>query len=192
MVPVIVEDIKLHPTFAFTRCLYFTIESEDPSPGWALTLAQNSPVPFLMLGLSGVIHAPSPSESEFTQPDQLDTLIAAIEADDRFYVSLADIWLPNLLLANNREPRRNDVFRLDAKLFSEAYRYRRGLLATARFVAVSADRLQAIRFSAIETKVMSVWTRRQFNEAAEAYPKNRELALPWVDENGEGRGENTL
>jgi hypothetical protein len=130
-----------------------------------------------MVGLSGIIHAPSPTDQQFTDPDQLNALIEAVEGDDRLYVSLADIWLPNHLFVGHSN-RVNDVFRLSEKLFSEAYRYRHGRQAMARFVSVSRDFLQAIRYSEIETKVINSWITRQLDSARETYPKNAELALP--------------
>ena len=96
-IPVLVDDVKQHPRFGYTRCEYFTIECDMPSPGWVLRLAERR-IPFLMTGLSGVIYKPSLNEPLFTMPDQIEELFEIIEADNRASVGTADIWIPNSLI----------------------------------------------------------------------------------------------
>lgn len=37
-IPVLIDDIKDYPNFEMTRCTYFTIDSDMPSPDWVLEL----------------------------------------------------------------------------------------------------------------------------------------------------------
>ncbi len=175
-VPVVVEDVKSYPGFQFTRCLYFTMESEEPSPGWMLRI-EAADFPFTMLGLSGIVQAPSFDEPQFTSPDQLEDLIVAVEARDALYVSIADIWLPNALFNSAGHGERNAVFRLAVGLFSLAFEYRHARLSTRRFVVSVADLPNSIRYSPEETRAIGAWATRQMDLARERFPKNRERAL---------------
>ncbi|MHB9024743.1 MAG: hypothetical protein ACYC7E_11310 [Armatimonadota bacterium] len=185
-IPVWIDDVKSYADFSFSRCVYFTIECEHPSTGWMLGLQQRK-IPFAMLGLTGVIHAPVKGDT-FTSLDDLDQLIQAIEAHDVLTVGTADIWLPNEILLNlsNHDTRaaRRQVYRLGEKLFSYAYLFRMDRLSQHEFYQWCRELRSLIIFSEQETETFRAWMDRQIILARERYPKNEEFALQWSEIDG--------
>jgi len=79
-IPVIADSLPRGSWNDLARCLYFTITAEDPGTDWFLRLGGFVNVPFLMLGLEGIIFRPiRPDAEEFTDPDLLDELIRVVE-----------------------------------------------------------------------------------------------------------------
>jgi hypothetical protein len=61
-----------------TRCTYFSIECDRPSPGWTLSLS-SAHIPFHMLGLTGVVLSPPGSTHEFSSTDDIRRLFDDVE-----------------------------------------------------------------------------------------------------------------
>ncbi len=55
-IPVSVETLS-RPYFPLVRCNYLYVECDEPRPGWSLGLGAER-LPFLMLGLVGIIQTP--------------------------------------------------------------------------------------------------------------------------------------
>lgn len=117
-----VDSIKDQESFRMARCLYFSVECDTPSTGWQLGL-ESGYIPFLMLGLSGIITKPIKGDS-FNNEDDIDSLFETIEKHENLYVDINDIWLPLFVLDKNAE--RSDVYRIPFELFSIAYDYTLG------------------------------------------------------------------
>ena len=63
-IPVIIDDVKKLENFSMSRCTYFSIQCDTPSPGWTLTIG-NISTSFLMMGMSGIIYSPADGSDRF-------------------------------------------------------------------------------------------------------------------------------
>jgi hypothetical protein len=173
-----IDDLRSFQGFAFARCSYFTIECDTPSPNWYLGLADRR-IPFLMVGLSGIIHQPSEVDTVFTSPEQIEALFAAIEEGERFFVGSADLWVPSKhmkpILEQDRP--RGLTFRMGYELFLHSLDYRRDRITRRDYEAMCGELHREITPSPSESTAFASWRRRQVNMAKERYPKSRELAL---------------
>ena len=95
-VPVVVDDVKRYGKLKMARCTYFTIECDAPSSNWVLELGKKS-IPFLLIGLSGLIVRPIRGGRLFESSDSIDELFDTIESHPSLYVDINDLWLPNKL-----------------------------------------------------------------------------------------------
>ncbi len=177
-VPVIVDSIKYNDTFPFTRCTYYSIACDTPSPNWTLVL-ENHRIPFFLLGISGIIWKPLGEETLFNKPEVIDDLFDLIETTPECYVDIDDLWLPNLLF--HEQARRCDVYRLHHLLFSEAYRYRQGRITKSDFVKYCQDVRSFAFYSEEETMSFRRWEERLIIQAKEKYPKDKALELKWLE-----------
>lgn len=184
-IPVLVDDVKTRDDFPFSRCIYFTIECDDRATDWVLRI-QSMRIPFLMLGLSGIIYAPDATQPFFDTPDDIQRVFDTIEREEALYVDVADIWLPNSVLTE--EPKRGDVFRLGYGIFTSAYQFRQDMISRAEFDGICREHRSMIAYSDRETAAFRVWVRKQIMRAKELYPKDPELALQWTETNYTTRG----
>lgn len=176
-VPVIVDSVKKMDEFAMTRCVYFSIECDTPEEGWWLA-GFGMEIPFMMMGLSGVIAGPSPQEGpEFLNTRMIDDLFDRIEDVTGLFVDTNDVWIPNRLVRRG-EARRGEVYRLRQNLFNVAIRFRRGLMSDDQFQAKTGDMVESVRFSEAETGAFADWSRSHILAAQEDYHANREIFLP--------------
>jgi len=75
-VPVLIETMD-RPFFPMVRCTYLSVECDNRSPGWSITLEQGT-MAFLMIGLVGIIHA-SFGTPRFYEYRLLDDLFKRLE-----------------------------------------------------------------------------------------------------------------
>ncbi len=201
-VPVIVESVKDHPEFQMTRCIYFTIESDSPSPDWMLFL-QGRRIPFLMVGMIGIVHAPimpTPGDNEsaiflgdgeFESAEMIDSLFDAIEGPNssaELTIDVEDIWLPNKLLpwvADSSNPA-GMVCRVSWRLFDICYLYRCDQITTKQFLAQCGDTDEHVRLSERETDAFAQWTNDQIENAKADYTQEhlRERKRQQTDQGG--------
>jgi len=159
-----------------SRCIYFTMVAEDPSQNWELVLG-NQRIPFILLGLSGIIHSPVSDGPEFDTADQLDSLIETIESISSPYaisVETGVLWVPTRWLDLavqhwQREGRvgaglsRGQVFRISQELFVHLWRVmdERAILDddwSKRMLSDRQDATPPLRFAQTETDVFATWT----------------------------------
>jgi hypothetical protein len=178
-IPVIADSLPREAWNDLARCVYFTIIADDPSTMWGLSLDGLSSVPFLMLGLEGIIFRPvRPDESDFTSPQLLQELIDAVESLEGFSVETEYFWLPTKLLdaafsatiaetPDRSSADRGSVFRVSHRLFTEALRAAREGTGLDHFSRVATDQIvgevenSAIRYSPVETMAIREWSERQ-------------------------------
>jgi hypothetical protein len=134
-IPLLADGLPTDGLGSLARFVYFTIVTDDPSPGWFLTLMDRS-VPFVLFGMAGLVIQPSPTEIEFTSPQQIQALIDVIEGigEGGLSVESGIIWLPlgtvQRAFTHDAEfvewslvrPNRGDVFRVSLRIFREAWR----------------------------------------------------------------------
>jgi hypothetical protein len=161
------------------RCVYFSITADEPRGSWVLHLP-TAPIPFLMLGLQGIIHRPLPWRAGiFVSPEEWNEIVTAIEQMDGFSVDFEYSWVPVALLdrARGRYPAgdespnglavRGEVFRLSHKLFLEAWRAARDGTdfegyANRGLDAFDGDRLaDGLTYSPEETRSIQAWAIAQ-------------------------------
>jgi hypothetical protein len=182
-VPVIVDDWKRTGGFNMTRCVYFQIDCEDTLDEWAMDLG-SGPIPFRMIGLSGVIVQPFDGSLIFENPGQVSDLFSAVQkvpaesgTDSMMHVELEEIWLPNeLLMSRRRETLRGDVFRIGYHLFRLAFAFTIGRLTEKEFLEHSIE-LRQVAFSSQETEAIANWAASEI-EIANKSARESELYLP--------------
>ena len=175
-VPVVVDDSKSYGKFRITRCTYFTIECDAPSSNWVLELGKKS-IPFLLIGLSGLIVRPIRGGRLFESSDSIDELFDTIESHPSLYVDINDLWLPNKLFQGL--PHRGQVYRVGFKLFHVAYLYREERISEDQFLRQCSELKGNIRLSKKETRSFANWSRFQIQKAKDSFPKNKGLRLEY-------------
>lgn len=179
-VPVIVDGISQANPSDLSRCIYFSISADDPAPGWQLGLA-NLAIPFVMLGLQGIIHRPSQTQAEFSSPDDINGMIDAIEGTTlggELIVDTGVIWVPTVWLdqafsrrgqeASNMVLTRGALFRFDFALFTELWRFadnRTDLQALLSSMTVGEPVIPRVVFSPAETTAFAKWSALCFQAA---------------------------
>lgn len=185
-IPVQIDDIKQHDRLGLTRCTYFCVACDDPSPGWTLTLSGRS-LPMMLVDLSGVLWRPASHVGEtFSDAAEISELFAAIEQHGDLYVDIDSLWLPNSLL-KEVPARRGTTLRVGLPLFALGVRFYDGRIGTDEFIADAGEMMGQIAYDEREDAAFRQWALNQVSEVTESYPKNAELALEWREE-GQNRG----
>jgi hypothetical protein len=172
-VPVVVETPS-RPYFAMVRCNYLYIECDDPTPGWQIDFGRGA-MPFLMLGLVGVIQTPLDA-LRFTEERHLHELFEWADSQPVLEIHFADLWLPVSLFAPNYM-NVGAVYRLDYELFAAAFRFRDGRLPAGEFSELAEKFHGSSRFSEDETRTFDSWSRRTVEEVMNQKDKDPELRL---------------
>lgn len=175
-VPVIVDDVKKYKKFDMTRCTYFTIACDGPSPNWTLNLRDRS-IPFVVMNFSGILLKPAGGPDIFETADSIEQLFNAIEENPSLYVDTDDIWLPNNLFQTPHG--RGQVYRVKDKLFYEALLYRENKISEESFLRNCRELKAGILYSEKETLSFKKWALLHIEEAKSRYPKNKNLELKW-------------
>lgn len=81
-VPIIIDDIKEYEEFKMSRCSYFSIECDDLAEGWGLGLS-NLNIPFMMIGLQGIITTQINTSGLFDNASDIENLFNLIEDNDK-------------------------------------------------------------------------------------------------------------
>lgn len=161
------------------RCVYFSITADEPNLPCLLDI-QGYHIPFLLLGMEGIIVRPLlPGPELFVSPDDWDKIVNAIEQQHGFSVDVEYFWVPVALLdrarerfpagddSPNRLAVRGEVFRLSRKLFLEAWLAARDGTDFAGYAArvldfFDGERLAAgLTYSPEETRSIQAWSIAQ-------------------------------
>lgn len=182
-VPVIIDDIKQHRNFKITRCNYFSIESDEPGAGWELHLGDNNTIPFLMIGLQGVIFSAINDSGIFRNPDDIEALFDLIEEQSgHLYIDINHLWIPNFLF--NRNHIIGQTLRITLPLFNLSYRFNQHQLTTSEFIRDCKELEDPVVYehSETETQAFDKWSENHIDEAKINYRENEEMALKYSDE----------
>lgn len=168
-VPVIVESIINFSVFPMTRCNYLLIEADEPTPDWSLGIAEQA-VPIMLLGMEAIVLQPLDGQF-FERPEQIEALISLIEdAPNAFSVHVDDLWLPTSVFRWEGEPaNENQLYRVEAPLFSLAYRFRRGSVSQSDFVDQVKEMEGMVSYSESEHLAFRAWHEGVIKEASELY-----------------------
>ena len=91
-------------------------------------------------------------------------------------VEIADVWLPNRILEQQRQAGRGDVYRVDLDLFQSAMAFTAGRLEWEVFRGRTLERQHEVFFSEQETKVIQGWAVREIARSRDS--RHAELYLP--------------
>lgn len=171
-VPVIVESFGEEAGSALSRCLYLCIAQSVPSIGASIAFNGNERMPFLLLGLTGVIYSP-PGHEAFDTPQKIDGLFATLDGEAGLSVEFNDLWLPREVFSEY-EAAPGAVYRLSLRSFVRAYSFREG--------RITAEELMApwdweLNHSLLETKSFALWQEGVAAMVRESFPKASELRL---------------
>jgi len=185
-VPVLVDSVKTGEDFPFTRCVYYTMEVQEPGEGDVWTAGFDSlGVPYVLLGSAAVLRAPRADHDLFDSPQLIEETFERIEQSEQFLVESNDLWVPTSRLSAAGapdSPARGQVFRLGWELFMRAYQHRHGTIAQDRFVELCQALESQLRPSRVEAEAFADWSQRQIDTAREQYPKAPGLALAWQED----------
>jgi len=171
-VPILIET-PARPYFPMVRCHYLCLEYDTPRGGWGISVG-GPMMPFLMLGLTGIIQQPF-GAPRFNTYGLIDGLFERIEEEAGLSVNFEDIWLPEFLFSPL--PHVGDVYRAGLKLFVLAFRWRDAQVSRLEFEARSKDLGNEMTFSEEETRAFQGWTAEQISMAQNQGPKDLRLQL---------------
>lgn len=185
-VPMIVDASRAIGGSSFLRCTYFSIECDRPENGWTLGL-QGQNIPFLMMGISGIICHPSRQKRLFDTPRDIIDLFNRVEAAG-LAVTTGCLLVPERLAQRTQQSQisKGDAIRADARLFAflfAAHTSGHDLRDLAR--RLSDLPREALHSSEVEAAAFRQWARLVVVGAIEQYPKNGEFALRWREEDGD-------
>ena len=173
-IPIIIDDVKKLEKFDMSRCTYFSIQCDTPSPNWTLNI-QNINISFLMMGLSGIIYSPADNSDRFNHPDKFEKIFDIVESRADLYVDINDIWIPNLFFTIG-EQKRGSVYRIPLDVFSVALAFRENTASLDDLVNTCGHYPKGAFFQDDETWAFSMWSKMQIDEAKKIYrsnPQNR-------------------
>ena len=168
-VPLVIDDVKRMRDFEMSRCIYFSIECDVPWAGWTMDISKNR-IPFLMVGLSGIIYVPAAGR-EFDEPEEFESLFNLIEKQKDIYVETNDLWIPNF--AFSKSPvQRGEIYRIGEKFFHDAYKYRENIISADKFIGRCTKSEWQALYSAKETKAWSKWNHNKIQEAKQYHERH--------------------
>lgn len=177
-VPVFIDSVKTLRGFEMTRCNYLSIECDEPQPGWELDIS-GTRLPFLLLGLSGIVVRP-PRGERFHTPEDIEHLFRLIEDEGGLLVDIEDVWIPNFLLGDE-DPAPGSVYRMNARAFTAATQFREGRMDLEEFLGLCRELPDPLAWSGEETEAFLAWREEHMSHAVEEYPKSGELELHWEE-----------
>ena len=137
-IPVLVDDVKQLRDFNMTRGSFFAIDASGMGDDWVAILRQ-AEVPFMILGLTNVLHRPDVENLLFDTAASIDQLFDQIEAVEGLVVESEFIWLPNFLFdphigyySTSHKPiqlERGAVWRIGFGLFQMAVNFLQEVIA---------------------------------------------------------------
>ncbi|MCK5198206.1 MAG: hypothetical protein KAR21_07640 [Spirochaetales bacterium] len=179
-IPLVVDDVKHIDNFQMTRCIYFSVEQGEPSPGWMIEL-QNEMLPLYLINISGVIYQPSLLKGIFDSPESIEKTFELIERNSSLYVATNDLWVPNVLFEGRYKPKRGELYRVHNMLFNLLYKFRLDSITIEELLEHSREYIEQISFSELENESFNIWSSNQVKTAHEIFPKNPEFKLDYKE-----------
>ena len=180
-IPVIVDAVRTRKDLALVRCNYMSVECDNPQVGWSLGVG-GATVPFMMLGMAGIIMGPIGS-SRFDSLESIEDIFATVEDEGDLVVDVDDIWLPKFLFEDIGEvPRNGDVYRLESEAFVLAYSFKENRLSVAEYLETCQGLERPLSPSLEEQQAFADWHQSLIDGAIRQYPKNAAYELDWWEE----------
>lgn len=204
-IPVLLDATKRLGDFNMTRLIFFSVDATGAVDDWVARLRAQE-IPFLLLGLTAVMHRPDMESVTFVTPAHVNDLFNAIEETEGLVVETDHVWLPNFLFEEQRgqdvkagaghDPTgRGALWRISFNAFKQALRFRQEAIGQIQFLETCRE-LMALptpvaTFSPQETTVFRRWSASQFADARANYEQQRDDpargVLRWVDAAGNYR-----
>ena len=186
--PVTVDALRHRDEILMVRCLYLTVEAEDEA--WDVPLAlETSDVPFLVLGLSGVLCMPRGDAAGFDR-EAVEAMIGAVDTHEGLYVQTADFWLPIDVVPDDRgPPTRGTTYLVRPRLLLLALAHHGGELTDEELVERAAEFAEGVRYDGAIDTAFSEWRHHEMESVTRKYHHDRsDLVLKKRAEyGGEGR-----
>ena len=180
-IPLIVDAVRGGKELTLVRCNYMSVECDTPQAGWSLDVAGAS-MPFMMLGLSGIIVSP-PGSRRFLSPESIEELFRAIEDEGGMAIDVDDVWLPMFLFTDIEQvPRNGEVYRIDSEAFVLANSFKENRISLARYLEMCWRLERPLSPSMEEREAFASWHRSLIDSAIRQYPKNSDYELEWQEE----------
>jgi hypothetical protein len=132
-------------------------------------------IPFHLIGLSGVIFAPSLEKNRFDSQEEIEKTFTTVEDHPSLFTDINDVWLPNFVLSGPCD--RGAMYRIGFKLFLLALQFRENRISGEDFHRFCREYKRMVEFSSKESNAFMKWAEWQLKEAEREYPKKPELAL---------------
>ena len=203
--PLLIDAVRRLDGFDMTRCLFFSIDATASVDDWVASLRAQH-IPFMLLGVSPVLHRPDLETARFTNAAQIDRLFSTIEDHDGLVVETAHTWLPTMLFETDNRfdlapgspdsaARRGTVWRASLPLLQTALRFQHELISSKSFDrrcrALMQTRAAPLTFSPEETEAFRSWSGSQIEAARQNYEQQRmdprRRVLRWRDARGRFR-----
>lgn len=175
-IPVILDFIQKDEDFRMARCTYLLIDFDIPSLGWRLS-AGSFDLPFMMMGLEGIIYRSINDGGYFNNPEDYEAIHKVFE--DRIkslYIETNDLWIPSKEFFKIGKHEIGGIYRIARELFLLAYSFRINTIGKEEYISEIYKLDKPISFSKKETKAFAVWKEKQKEQARENF--NSESALP--------------
>ena len=200
-IPVLVDDVKQLRNFHMTRGSFFTIDASGMGDDWVAIL-RDQEVPFLILGVSNVLHRPDLDNLLFNSPESIDQLFSQIESVEGLVVESEYIWLPNFLFdphtggySGQEKPvqlERGAVWRIGFGLFQMAITFLQEVIPASTYEErcwqLLNDGPVEVGYSHDESLAFRSWSDAQFTEAKAHFLEQRDDprrgVLDYRDETG--------
>lgn len=200
-IPILIDDIKQLQDFNMTRGTFFTIDASGMGDDWVAML-RGQGVPFLILGITNVLHRPDLEYLFFTSTTLIDQLFDRIESVEGLLVESEFIWLPNILFDSQvsshsagqtpAQLQRGAVWRIGFGLFQTALTFRQEVIPADTYTERCRQLIQSaqieIEFSPDESDTFRSWSDEQFEAAKVNFLQQRDDpqrgVLDYVDRYG--------
>ena len=185
-IPILIDDIKQLQDFNMTRGTFFTIDASGMGDDWVAML-RGQGVPFLILGITNVLHRPDLDDLLFASAGMIDRLFDQIEAVEGLVVESEYVWLPNFLFdphmgyfSSQDKPdqlSRGAVWRIGFGLFQMALTFRQEVIPTETYLERCRQVLQPgqieIGYSPEESAAFQAWSGEQYQAAKKNFVEQR-------------------
>jgi len=201
-IPILVDDVKQLRDFHMTRGSFFTIDAGGMGDDWVAILREQG-VPFLILGVTNVLHRPNMNELLFSSPGSIERLFDQIEAVEGLVVESEFIWLPNFLFdpytgyytagSKPAQLQRGAVWRIGFGLFQMAVTFLQEVIPADTYrercwQMINSDQVE-IGYSYAESESFRSWSEDQYKEARKHFLEQRDDpqrgVLKYVDKYGQ-------
>jgi hypothetical protein len=186
-IPILLDDVKQLRDFNMTRGSFFTIDASGMGDDWVAILRANE-VPFMILGVTNVLHRPDMVSLLFNSDDSIEQLFDQIEGVDGLVVESEHIWLPNFLFdpyigvySAQEKPlqlERGAVWRIGFGLFQMAVTFLQEVIPADTYQERCWQMIHSaeveVGYSHDETLAFRSWSARQFTQARQHFIEQRE------------------
>lgn len=180
-IPVFIDSVKDSKDFENTRCIYYRVEFDDR----LFKVSQKFlPGNLEVMGTWSILTKPFKKRDRrkfFYSKELITGTLKKIEDDDRYFLEIGNIWIPNFLVLQNKKKediKQGDVCRISKELFNLCYGFVAGFIKESEWIENCRKHMNDISFSDKETEAFREWRKEKIDESKTRYhlkPKNKQL-----------------